>query len=453
MSRSVVDFARALRAGQTTSRELASDFLERREKIDQALGSFVVVDGERLLAEADAADELLTKGIDLGPLHGIPVGIKDIINVAGYPTRCGSPLYPITPVDNDADVVANLRRAGALVAGKTTTHELACGVVSTPASNPYDLNRVPGGSSGGSGAAIAAGLVPIALGSDTGGSIRIPAALCGVVGHKPTYGLVSVRGVEPLSTSLDHLGPLGATAADCAHALTALTGGSTDYSATIGRGVQSMRIGVLTDPPFAPMQPDVAEAFHQSVEALRQLGAECIPLKIDSLQHTLAAEFGIIPLEAFDYHASSLRDRPEQIDPGIRSLLIAGATIPGSIYRRAAKARVMIARSIIEAMNTHLLDALLSPTLPATASTKSDQNLTYGDVVEHISVSFVRTTAPFNLSGQPTVSVPCGLDRQGLPIGIQFATRAGQDGLALQIAAAFATTTQGMIPPPSMYIR
>jgi aspartyl-tRNA(Asn)/glutamyl-tRNA(Gln) amidotransferase subunit A len=451
MSRSVKDLSRALRAGQTTSRTLAEEFLDRRASIDSKLGSFVIVDDERLLAEADAADALMARGTDLGPLHGIPVGIKDIINVAGYPTRCGSPLYPSTPVDADAEVVANLRRAGALIAGKTTTHELACGVVSTPASNPYDLDRVPGGSSGGSGAAIAAGLVPIALGSDTGGSIRIPAALCGVVGHKPTYGLVSVRGVEPLSTSLDHLGPLGATVADCAFALTALTGGASDYSSTIGRGVDSMRIGVLSDPPFAPMQPDVEDAFQRSIETLHDLGAQCVPLKIESLQHTLAAEFGIIPLEAYEYHAESLRTRPGMIDPGIRTLLIAGATIPESIYRRASKARVMITHSIVDAMNANRLDALVSPTLPATASTKANQDLTYDDVVEHISVSFVRTTAPFNLSGQPTVSVPCGVDRDGLPIGIQFTTRAGQDGLALQIAAAFEASAQGAIPRPTIY--
>lgn len=451
MSRSVNDLARALRAGETTSRKLAEEFLERRASIDAALGSFVVVDDERLLAEADAADGLFEKGTDLGPLHGIPVGVKDIINVAGYPTRCGSPLYSSSPVDTDAEVVANLRRAGALIAGKTTTHELACGVVSAPASNPYDLDRVPGGSSGGSGAAIAAGLVPIALGSDTGGSIRIPAALCGVVGHKPTYGLVSVRGVEPLSTSLDHLGPLGATVADCAFALTALTGGVGDYASTIGRGVDSMRIGVLADPPFAPMQPDVEDAFQRSIETLHDLGAQCVPLKIESLQHTLAAEFGIIPLEAYEYHAKSLRTRPGMIDPGIRTLLIAGAVIPESIYRRASKARVMITRAIVDAMNANRLDALVSPTLPATASTKVNQDLTYEDVVEHISVSFVRTTAPFNLSGQPTVSVPCGADRDGLPIGIQFTTRAGQDGLALQIAAAFEASAQGAIPRPTIY--
>lgn len=451
MTRSVDALGAALRAGETTSREIVEEFLRRRLAVDGSLGSFVAVDGDRALAEADRADEQLAAGTDLGPLHGIPVGVKDIVDVAGYPTRCGSPLYPDSPVAADAEVVAYLRRAGAIVAGKTTTHELACGVVSAPASNPYDTDRVPGGSSGGSAAAVSAGLVPVALGSDTGGSIRIPAALCGIVGLKPTYGLVSVRGVEPLSTSLDHLGPLGSTVLDCAYALDALTGGGARYSSGIGRGIAGMRLGVLADPPFAPMQPDVEQSFHSAVSVLEGLGATCVPLRIRELDHTLAAEFGIIPLEAFRYHAQSLRDRPDLIDPSIRTLLVAGAVIPESVFRRASKARSVIARAIIAAMDEAGLDGLVSPALPATASTKADQDLVYGDVTEHISVSFVRTTAPFNLSGQPAITVPCGTDRDGLPIGLQLSARAGEDAVVLRMAAAFEAATRGSVPPPPLY--
>lgn len=450
MNRSVADLASSLRNGETTSLQLVESLLERLSRIDSTLGSFVAIDADRLRTEADNADQQRRNGIDLGPLHGIPIGVKDIIDVAGYPTRCGSALYPESPVATDAEVVVNLRRGGAIIAGKTTTHELACGVVSSPASNPYDLNRVPGGSSGGSGAAVSAGLVPIALGSDTGGSIRIPAALCGVVGHKPTFGLVSVRGVEPLSASLDHLGPIGSTVRDCAHALTVLTNSGSDYAAKVDRGVETLRIGVLTDPPFSPMQPDVEESFIRSVETMRLLGAECIPVKIDALRHTLAAEFGIIPLEAFRHHAAALRAQPELIDSGIRTLLIAGAVIPESIFRRATKARKLIAKEIIATMREHNLNALMSPTLPATASPKLDQDLKFGDLTEHISYSFVRTTAPFNLSGQPTISVPCGCDREGMPIGVQFTTPAYEDGLAFQIAAAFEQTDEGQIPRPSI---
>lgn len=453
MNRSIAALGAALRSGETTSRALVEAFLQRRLAVDGRLGSFVSVDPDSALAEADRADLQRAAGTDLGPLHGIPIGVKDIVDVAGYPTRCGSPLYSDAPAATDAEVVANLRRAGAVVAGKTTTHELACGVVSAPASNPYDTDRVPGGSSGGSAAAVSAGLVPVALGSDTGGSIRIPAALCGIVGLKPTYGLVSVRGVEPLSTSLDHLGPLGSTVLDCAHALDALTGGGARYASGIDGGIAGMRLGVLTDPPFAPMQPDVERSFHAAVSVLEELGATCVPLHIRELDHTLAAEFGIIPLEAFRHHALSLRERPELIDPSIRTLLVAGAVIPESIFRRACKARSVIARAIISAMDGAQLDGLVSPALPATASTKADQDLVYGDVTEHISVSFVRTTAPFNLSGQPAISVPCGTDRDGLPIGLQLSTRAGEDALVLRIAAAFEAATRGSVPPPALYTR
>ena len=313
----------------------------------------MLVDADRLLADAATADGELASGHDRGPLHGIPVGIKDIIDVAGMPTRCGSPLYPDVPAANDAGGrPPSPRRRRALIAGKTATDELACGVVTAPVSNPRGLDRVPGGSSGGSGAAVAAGLVPIALGSDTGGSIRIPAALCGVAGIKPTYGLVALDGVEPLSVSLDHLGPLGGTVADCAHALTVLAADGNDYAAGIDAGIAGMRFGVLVDAPFSPMQPDVEATFHRAVDTLRSLGADCIEISIPELAHTLAAEFGIIPLDAFRHHGRSVRERPSDIDPGIRALLVAGAVLPHSVYRRASAARVAIARVIAQRWTT-----------------------------------------------------------------------------------------------------
>jgi len=449
MTRSVPEIATALRSGATTARQLAERFLVEQARLDVQLHSFVAVDADDLLAQADRADADLAAGVDRGPLHGVLVGVKDIVDVAGFATRCGSPLYADTPKDHDAEVVSHLRAAGALVAGKTATHELACGVVTAPTANPWDISRVPGGSSGGSGAAVGAGLVPIGLGSDTGGSIRIPAALCGTVGLKPTYGLVSLVGVEPLSVSLDHLGPLGRTVADCAHALTAMTGGRVDHAALLGRDIAGMRFGVLTDAPFAPMQPDVEAAFHAAVDLLRSLGAVCEPVRIDALDHTLAAEFGIIPLEAYTHHARSLRERPDDIDPGIRTLLVAGAVAPRSIHHRASRARVLIAREIARTMAERRFDGLLSPTLPATASPSSESEHVYGDLAEHISVSYVRTTAPFNLSGQPAISVPCGFDSDGLPIGLQIATRSGTDALTLSIAHAFeaACPTSHRQPP------
>lgn len=446
---SAAAFARDLRAGATTATAAAEAFLAAEEASHDRLHGFVAVDPERLLAEARQADRDLAAGIDRGPLHGVLIGVKDIIDATGYRTRCGSPLYPTAPVDTDAEVVTRLRAAGALVAGKTTTHELACGVVSAPASNPWNTAHIPGGSSGGSGAAVASGLVPIGLGSDTGGSIRIPAALCGVAGHKPTYGLVPMGGVHPLSRSLDHLGPLGATVADCALALTAIADGTVDYALGLGDGVAGLRFGVITDVPFAPMQPDVATAIGDAVEVLRSLGATCVELSVPELAHTLAAEFGIIPAEAYDHHQASLRDRADDIDPAIRSLIVAGAVLPRTVFRRALAARDRITSAIDRAMRDQRLDALVTPTLPATAAAKTSSDFDYGDGPEPVAASYVRTTAPFNLSGQPATSVPCGFDRAGLPIGLQIATASGADALALRIAAAYesATSWSTMAPP------
>lgn len=448
--RSVPELGAALRSGEQTATELAAAFLDAEAASRAHLHSFVAVDPGRLLAEAAQADRDLAAGHDRGPLHGVLIGVKDIIDVAGYATRCGSPLYSAEPVTADAEVVMRLRAAGAVIAGKTTVHELACGVVSSPASNPWNTNHVPGGSSGGSGAAVSSGLVPIGLGSDTGGSIRIPASLCGVVGHKPTYGLVSMRGVQPLAKSLDHLGPLGATVADCAHALTAMAANGTDYADALSEDINGLQIGVITDGPFAPMQADVEAAFLQSVATLESLGARCRSITIAELEHTLAAEFGIIPTEAYEHHQHALREHPLDIDPAIRSLMVAGATLPSSVYRRAVAARARITEAIERSMTTHRLDALVTPTLPATASPKTEAEHTYDGLTEPIAASYVRTTAPFNLSGQPAISVPCGFDRSGLPIGLQIATRSGTDALALRVAEAYErATTWSLKCPPS----
>jgi aspartyl-tRNA(Asn)/glutamyl-tRNA(Gln) amidotransferase subunit A len=447
--RSAAQFTAALRSGEITAVSIAESFLATEAASRARLNSFVAVDADRLLDEAAEADRELAAGIDRGPLHGVLIGVKDIIDVAGYATRCGSPLYPAAPVATDAEVVTRLRSAGALVAGKTATHELACGVVSTPASNPWNAAHIPGGSSGGSGAAVSSGLVPIGLGSDTGGSIRIPAALCGVVGHKPTYGLVPMGGVHPLSPTLDHVGPLGRTVADCAIALTAMAANGTDYATDLARGVSGLRLGVITSAPFSPMQSDVATAIDSAVEVLRGLGAVCIEVTIPELEHTLAAEFGIIPTEAYEHHQSALRERATDIDPSIRGLIVAGAVLPSSVFRRALVARGRITAAIQQTMSDHRLDALVTPTLPATAAAKAASELEYDGQCEPVAASYVRTTAPFNLSRQPAISVPCGFDRAGLPIGLQIATASSDDLLALRIAAAYenGTAWSSMDPP------
>ena len=440
--------AAALRSGRTTSRELTEASLAAATALDGELVAFVALDPDGALEAADAADAAIAAGRDLGPLMGVPVAIKDIVDVAGLPTRCGSPAYPATPAATDATLVRRLRRGGAVIVGKTTTHELACGVYSPPVSNPWDLDRIPGGSSGGSGAAVAAGIVPMAIGSDTGGSIRIPASLCGTVGLKATYGRVSRAGVAALAWSLDHLGPLTATVEGCAASLEVLAGPDPldpsassrpvpHYRCGLDRGVDGLRIGVLGGAPLEPMQPDVAETFAASAELLGGQGAAMVGVEVPELEHGLAAEFGIVAPEAGAYHRELVRRRPDRIDPGIRTLLVAGLMLEPEHYFKALAARRAIAEALRAAFVRNRLDALLTPTLPATAAPKDAVDFWFGDSAEPVTLAYVRTTGPFNLSGLPALSVPAGFDRDGLPIGLQIAAPPFDEETALQVGASF----------------
>ena len=463
MTASIAESTRLLRRGDATSRELTEMAFDSIADVDPALASFVIVDHDGALEAAETADRLLTSGVDVGPLAGVPVAVKDIIHMSGLPTGCGSPAYGSHAVEHDATVVSRLRAAGAVIVGKTTAHELACGVYSAPASNPWATDRIPGGSSGGSGAAVAAGLVPMALGSDTGGSIRIPAALCGIAGLKPTYGLVSRAGVEPLSWTLDHIGPLAATVADCAVTLEAIAGfdpadpstarhDTVDFSSTLDAGVSELRIGILTSEPFSPMQPDVEAAMNDAVEILRLLGAEPVNVDIAELRYTLAAEFGIVGPEAALYHRDLLASNPGLIDPGIRGLLLSGTLLPGAQYLKALEARAVIAEAIRDAFIDHRLDVVVSPTLPSTAAQKDQVEFVYEDMTEDVTLSYVRTTAPFNLSGQPALSIPCGYDGHGLPVGLQIAGKPFNDATVLRVGAAYEAATPWHLDTPPVHV-
>ena len=456
----IPEAAGALRSGRITSRALTEASLAAAAALDADLSAFVAMDPDGALAAADAADTAIAAGRDLGPLMGVPVAVKDIVDVAGLPTRCGSPAYPATPAATDATLVRRLRRGGAVIVGKTTTHELACGVYSPPVSNPWDLSRIPGGSSGGSGAAVAAGIVPMAIGSDTGGSIRIPASLCGTVGLKATYGRVSRAGVAALAWSLDHLGPLTATVAGSAAALEALAGPDPldpsassrpvpRYTRSLDRGIDGLRIGVLSGAPLEPMQPDVAESFASAADLLGAHGAAMVGVDVPELEHGLAAEFGIVAPEAGAYHRDLLRSRPDQIDPGIRTLLVAGLMMEPEHYFKALQARRAIADALRRVFVENGLDALLTPTLPATAAPKDADDFLFGDSAEPVTLAYVRTTGPFNLSGLPALSVPAGFDRDGLPIGLQIAAAPFDEETALRVGACFeaAAGIQGRRPP------
>jgi aspartyl-tRNA(Asn)/glutamyl-tRNA(Gln) amidotransferase subunit A len=409
--------------------ELVASVLTRIEEVEPLLHAFVSVDAEGALRAARVQD-----GKSGGPLHGIPIAIKDIFDITGYVTGCGSQAYThAAAATSDAAAVAALRAAGAIVIGKTATHELACGVYTPPTRNPWDLERSAGGSSGGSGAAVAAGCALAALGSDTGGSIRIPASHCGLVGVKPTYDLVSRAGALALAWSLDHVGPLSRSVEDAALLLAALTG--TAARPLVGE-VSGLRVGVLRCPPFAPLEPDVAAAVADAVAILDAAGCAVEDVAVPALEKSLSAEFAIVAAEAASYHETRLKQVPERIGDDVRGLLEWGLLLPASTYLRAQRTRHAMQDAVAATFAEHSLDALLAPTVPAAAQRADQDEYDFDGRSESVIEALVRTTAPFNLVGMPTVAVPVGLGAAGMPTSVQVAARPLDEQMALRLALA-----------------
>jgi aspartyl-tRNA(Asn)/glutamyl-tRNA(Gln) amidotransferase subunit A len=424
----IAESSQLIAAGELAPSELVGSVLERIEQVEPLLHAFVSVDAEGALRAARAQD-----GEPGGPLHGIPVAIKDIFDVAGFPTGCGCDAYADAPAaTTDADAVARLRSAGAIVVGKTTTHELACGVYTPPTRNPWGLERSAGGSSGGSGAAVAAGAALGAIGSDTGGSIRIPASHCGIVGVKPTYDLVSRRGALVLSWTLDHVGPLARSVADATLLLSVLA--DTDHP--VDEDVRGLRVGVLRAPPFAPVEPDVEASLEDALAVLRDEGVAVEDAAVPALERSLAAEFAIVAAEAASYHEARLARAAERIGEGVRGLLEFGLLLPASTYLRALRTRRLMQDAVAEVFADKRLDALIAPTLPAAAQRIDQVDYDFGGVSEPVIDALVRTTAPFNLVSMPTAAVPSGIGSGGMPGSVQIAARPFDERTALRLARA-----------------
>jgi aspartyl-tRNA(Asn)/glutamyl-tRNA(Gln) amidotransferase subunit A len=439
----LVEAARLIAAGELAPSELVASALGRLDAVEPLLHAFVSVDHEGALREARVRD-----GRPGGALRGIPIAIKDIFDVAGLPTGNGSDAYAGAPsAGRDAAAVARLRAAGAVLVGKTVTHVLACGVYSPPARNPWDLDRSPGGSSGGSAAAVAAGAAMGATGSDTGGSIRIPASHCGLVGVKPTYGRVSRAGALALSWSLDHVGPLARSVEDAALLLSVLAGPDPDDPTTLGRpplpdplladeGVAGLRVGVLRGEPFAPFEPDVGAALDGAVATLEREGASVAEISIPALVPCLPPEFAIVAAEAASYHEERLLRDPGSIEDEVRTLFETGLLLPSSVYLRAQRARRLMQQAVAAAFAAERLDALVAPTVPAAAQRCDQDEYELGGVVESVQNALVRTTAPFNLTGLPAVAVPTGVGQAGLPGSVQLVARPFDEAIALRLALA-----------------
>ena len=427
--------------------ELATDLLRRIERVDKTLNSYVTVTAERALSDARAAEAALGRG-DAGPLAGIPIAYKDLYATRGILTTAGSALLADWVPAEDCTCVTRLQQAGMVMLGKLITHEFAFGIQFPghrflPARNPWNPAHIPGGSSSGSGAALAAGLTVGSLGSDTGGSIRGPASFCGIAGLKPTYGRVSRAGVVTLSWTLDHTGPMARSVEDCAYMLQALAGYDpadpassrepvADYLAGIGGGVKGLRVGVPRAYFFEDTTDEVKAAFEQAMTTLRGLGASVRDVEIPSI-HAAPAFMTIMLTEAFSYHERDLRERPQLYGEVLREKLMAGGLFRAEEYVQAQRLRARLCADTAAVLRE--VDVLATPTSPAPAPT-------FATVLDP-NFPFARSNmAPFNMTGLPTLALPCGFSSTGLPLSLQLAGRPFDEATVLRAGHAYEQATE-----------
>ncbi len=483
LSLSAREIARRVKSRELSARDVAGAFLSRVKAWDPRLKAFLSLQEDAAMKQAQAVDERAARGEDPGPLAGVPVAVKDNMCVAGTRTTCASKILEKFTANYDATAIAKLRAAGAVFLGKTNLDEFAMGSSTENSAffttkNPWDLERVPGGSSGGSAAAVAAGMAPLALGSDTGGSIRQPAALCGVVGLKPTYGRVSRFGLVAFASSLDQIGPFAANVADAALLLQSLAGyderDSTsvnipvpDYASALGRGVKGLRVGLPKEYFIDGMDPEVEKAAREAVTALESLGAKVTEVSLPHTDAGLSVYYVLAPSEAsanlarFDgvrYGHRSARaenllqqyefSRDEGFGPEVKRRIMLGTYALSSgyydaYYLKAQKVRTLIKRDFDQAFErVDLIATPTSPTAAFKAGEKADDPLQM-----YLSDVF---TISCNLAGLPGLSLPCGFTSKNLPIGLQLMGKPFDEETVLAAAAAYEGAAAWVRRPPAL---
>ena len=441
----LIEAAELIKTKKVSPVELTRTCLDRIEKFNPLLNAFITVTAETALSEAKAAEEEISRGQWRGPLHGIPIALKDIIETAGVKTTAASELYENKIPADDAEIVMRLRRAGAVFLGKLNLHEFAyggSGVISHygPVRNPWNTEHITGGSSSGSAAALAAGLCYAAIGTDTSGSIRLPAALCGIVGLKPSYGLVSVRGVIPLSWSYDHVGPMTRSVADTAALLQVIAGydekeihsfefPTVDYVAALRQDPGRLRIGVSRENFCNDLDQEVDRAFNDALSTLNTMVAEIkeIIVPVDENRTVFKAE-------SYVFHESYLATKADRYQPETLNRIRSGADVSSREYILKLRELQVLRRFAPTFLGEVAL--VVTPTCPVLPPKLSDlqsdpKSLRSRELV------MLRNTRPFNVLGMPTISIPCGLSKNGLPIGMQITGAPGADGLVLSLANAF----------------
>ena len=439
-------------SGELSPVELTRAYLARIDAVDEQLDSYVTITSELALSRARQAEAEIRAGKYRGPLHGVPIALKDLYDTAGIRTTAMSRVTPDRVPEEDATTVTKLYESGAVLLGKLAMHEFALGgpdftSLFPPARNPWNTAHMPGGSSSGSGAAVAAGLCMGALGSDTGGSIRGPASMCGIAGIKPTFGRVSNFGVVPLSWSQDHCGPMTWTVEDCAIMLQAIAGYDPrdpttadvpvpDYLAALRDGVRGLTVGVpreyfYEEAPGVDVQ--VIQAAERGLETLSELGAEIRDVEIPHIKYAQTANQVIMMSEAYSFHEANLKTRRHDYGNLVRNRFLLGGLLSASDYNQALRMRRVIKDEMAEAL--HQADVLVTPTYASPAP----QIEGYAGATTLTQPSF---TGPFNVSGLPAVSTPSGLSDAGLPMGLQIIGRPFDEATALRVAHAYEQTAR-----------
>jgi aspartyl-tRNA(Asn)/glutamyl-tRNA(Gln) amidotransferase subunit A len=445
----LVEASDLIAKGEVSSEELTKAHLDRISKLESKLNCFITLTPEIALKRASELDSEIQNGKARSPLHGIPIALKDLFETRGILTTAGSLFFKDWVPENNGVVVERLDAAGAVNLGKLNMHEIALGVTNNNSHygachNPWDLERTPGGSSGGSGSALAAGLCMGSMGSDTGGSIRIPASLNGVVGLKPTFGRVSLRGVVPLSWNLDHPGPMARLVEDTALLLQVIAGYDPedpvsvdidvpDYQAQLRGGVRGWRVALAEDPFFTKADADVLSAVRAAAEIFASLGAQISPVEFPGAYEAAKDNGLMVPSDAAAFHQDRLTDLPEKFGEDIRQRLEFGAAVTSSEYSLARRNQSVLRRKFEQFFNEY--DLLLTATTPIAAPL-----LEGPDAVEQAR-TLTRFTAPFNFSGLPAISLPCGFTDQVLPIGLQIVTRPWGEAALLRAARAYESAT------------
>lgn len=442
--------AKLIRGRKVSAVELAKATLERIAALDR-LKAFITVTPDLAMAQARRADRDLSRGKYRGPLHGIPVSLKDLYWTKGIRTTAGSKILGDFAPREDATATARLAGAGAVLVGKANLHEFAIGATTEnpfygTCHNPWNFDYIPGGSSGGSAAAVAAGLGLASLGSCTGGSIRIPASFCGIVGLKPTYGVVPRTGIVPNSSSLDHGGPMTRTAADAAVVLEAIAGADGhDPSAVTERlpsartarrtSLKGLRVGVPANYYFDIIDPEIETLVRSAIDELRRLGARIVSVQVPAVEHCLDACVVVAWSECANFHRRWLIERPEDYGPDTLEYLTGALAYRGTDYVQAQRVRARIRQSFREVFRS--VDVLASPTGVITASRIGQTEFKLGRRSVPVLSVMARITCIANLTGEPAVSVPCGFTRAGLPVGLQIHGPKMSDMLVLGVANAY----------------